>query len=154
MIFIMNRALYPTCVAVIFASLSLLCGCSTFEHDWEAAASAKPIGRADMTGRWQGTWASEADTHTGGLRCLITRLDDTTYHARYAATFWGIFHFSYEMDLTAKQLPDHVIFEGEADLGAMAGGVYHYEGHADAENYEATYRCSVDHGKFTMKRPE
>ena len=38
-------------------------------------------------------------------------------------------------------------------LGFLAGGVYHYEGHADATNYFSTYSCKYDHGTFQMSRP-
>lgn len=142
------------CTLIILACVALASGCSPFEHDWNAAAGAKPADATDITGRWQGTWTSEASGHSGGLRCLITRIDTKTYHARYAATFWSIFHFGYEMDLTAERQVDWVHFQGEADLGAMAGGLYHYDGHANAESYSATYRSSQDHGNFVMKRPE
>jgi hypothetical protein len=144
----------PIFLAPIFTGILLLSGCSQFERDWEAAAAVKPADSTDITGRWQGTWSSDASGHNGGLRCLMTRINSKTYHARYAATYFTILHFSYEMDLSADRMPEWVKFEGEADLGAMAGGVYHYEGHANAENFYATYRSNQDHGRFTMKRPE
>ena len=137
---------------VILSGLALMCGCSSFDRDWKAAASSKPQSATDMTGRWQGTWASDANGHNGGLRCLITRTGDNAYHARYAATYWSIFHFGYDMDLVAEQEVDAVHFKGEADLGSMAGGVYHYDGHANAADFTATYQSEADHGRFTMKR--
>jgi len=132
----------------------LLGGCSAFDRDWDAAAKVQPSSPTDITGRWQGTWKSDASGHDGGLRCLITRIDPRTYHARYAATYGGIFHFGYEMDLIATPEQDWIKFEGQADLGSMAGGVYHYEGHANAEKFYATYHCDKDHGRFDMNRPE
>ncbi|HWE97390.1 MAG TPA: hypothetical protein VG269_25755 [Tepidisphaeraceae bacterium] len=139
---------------VILSGLALMCGCSSFDRDWKAAATVKPESPTDMTGRWQGIWASDASSHNGGLRCLITRTGDDTYHARYAATYWSIFHFGYDMDLTAQQQADAVHFQGQADLGSMAGGVYHYDGHANATDFTSTYQSESDHGKFVMKRPE
>jgi len=47
-----------------------------------------------------------------------------------------------------------VHFDGEADLGWMAGGVYKYDGHANSTDYFCTYHSSYDNGSFTMKRPE
>ncbi|HET6252219.1 MAG TPA: hypothetical protein VFE47_31325 [Tepidisphaeraceae bacterium] len=139
---------------MIFACLSMLTGCSSFDHDWDAAASAKPVGPTDMTGRWEGTWASDTDGHTGGLRCLITQTGTRTYHARYAATYGGMFHFNYEMDLEADPKFDWVTFTGSADLGALAGGEYHYEGRADSEKFYARYTSDADRGQFNMTRPE
>src|SRR5258708_6425094 len=114
---------------ILILGLSLFCGCSSFDHDWNAAAGIKPQTPTDMTGRWQGEWISDANAHSGGLRCLITRGEKNTYHARYAATYGGIFHFNYEMDLTAEKQMEWIRFEGQADLGSMAGGIYHYDGH-------------------------
>ena len=128
-------------------------GCSTFDHDWDAAAGVRPVSQSDISGRWQGTWSSNANSHSGDLRCLITRTDDKTFHARYAATYASILHFNYEMDLTAEREGEFMRFAGQADLGAMAGGIYHYEGHANATDFFANYKSDGDYGRFVMKRP-
>jgi hypothetical protein len=50
---------------------------------------------------------------------------------------------------------DHVLrFEGEADLGWLAGGVYRYDGQATPASFFSTYKSKYDHGTFQMKRPE
>lgn len=46
-----------------------------------------------------------------------------------------------------------VRLEGDADLGWLAGGAYHYEGHASPVEYVCTYRSKTDHGIFKMTRP-
>jgi hypothetical protein len=140
--------------ALLIVCLALVTGCSSFDRDWNAAASFKPASATDITGRWEGTWQSDVDNHSGGLRGLITQTGKDTYHARYAATYGGILHFNYEMDLTGQQTFDWITFQGSADLGALAGGTYHYEGHATSERFFATYRSADDHGEFNMKRPE
>ena len=86
------------------------------------------------------------------LRAFAELVQDA--HARYLATFGGIFHFKYEMNLNASLLQDWVHFQGSADLGAMAGGLYTYEGDANSEKFFATYKSESDHGQFNMKRPE
>ena len=100
----------------IFAAMLFVCGCSSFDHDWNGAAGMKPENPVDITGRWQGTWASSVGTHHGDLRCLITRSDATNYRARYAATYGGIFHFEYEIALTGERKGEWIRFEGQADL--------------------------------------
>jgi hypothetical protein len=140
---------------VIFSGLALMCGCSTFDKDWKVAVDSwQPAGHTDITGPWQGTWQSEANTHSGGLRCLITRSGENAYHARFAATYWKIFHFGYEMDLAADPHLDQVHFDGSADLGWLAGGAYRYDGHSNSTDFYCTYHSQHDHGNFTMKRPE
>ena len=142
------------CAPALWLLASLICcSCSTFDKDWDAAAGLKAENPTDITGRWQGNWQSDASNHSGDLRCLVTRQGKSSYHARYAATYWNALHFEYEMNLTAERRGDWMHFEGQADLGPMAGGIYHYEGNANDSSYFATYKSLVDHGKFTMKRP-
>lgn len=140
---------------VVFSGIALLCGCSSFDRDWKVnSAEWRLAAHTDITGPWQGTWQSDASGHSGDLRCLITRTGDTTYHARFAATYWKLFHFGYEMDLTADPHLDQLHFEGQSDLGWLAGGKYQYDGHANSTDLYCTYQSSYDHGHFTMKRPE
>lgn len=143
-----------TIFSIIFLSLALcvLTGCSDFDRDWDRLANTKPTNTMDITGRWQGSWVSDVNGHSGGLRCIMSRVDDYTYHARYAATYGGFLHFNYEMDLTSVRESDWIRFAGQADLGGVAGGVYHYDGHANADKFTATYKSSADHGSFDMKR--
>lgn len=139
-----------------FSLVALLCvaGCSTFDRDWDAAGALHPAGSTDITGRWQGNWASNVSSHSGELRCLITRDSDRKlYHARYAATYLGVFHFNYDMDMTGQREGEWVKLSGQADLGGMAGGVYHYDAHANATDFFATYKSDEDNGRFTLKRP-
>jgi len=138
---------------LVVASLLLFTGCSHFDHDWAATAGIQPNGLQDITGRWQGTWQSAADGHSGGLRCIVTRVNETTYHAAFFATYASILHFTYDMNLSAHPQGEVMIFEGQSDLGPLAGGLYHYDGHANSTDFFANYKCSYDNGTFTMKRP-
>ena len=128
-------------------------GCSSFEQEWKSA-SALPAAPTDVTGRWQGTWASDSG-HSGGLRCVVSRVDARTCRAHFDATYAGALHFNYVAQLQGEQAPDgYTYFEGESDLGALAGGVYKYEGRADAREFTSTYRSSGDRGVFRMTRPD
>ena len=91
---------------------------------------------------------------TGGLRAIITPVSTETYHARYHATYAGILTFGYEMDLRAEERDGATWFYGHADLGALAGGKYHYAGRATDEEFVCLYEADEDHGFFRMKRPE
>src|SRR5713226_3012766 len=127
-------------------------GCSTFNRDWKAAAStAAPAN--DITGRWEGTWQSEATEHHGKLRCLVTYLEGGDYQARYRAKYLRIMSFSYPVRLKVAAAEDGFKFNGEADLGWYAGGRYQYQGRASATNFFSTYKSKDDHGSFQMARP-
>jgi hypothetical protein len=132
--------------------LLLACGCSTFNRDWRRAVK-QPVDQTSPEGRWEGRWISESNGHNGKLRCLMSRESDSIYRAKFRATYAGILHFGY----TARwEMHSHDIgweFDGEADLGKMAGGVYYYEGRTTGTNLVSTYRSKYDHGRFEMHRP-
>jgi hypothetical protein len=91
--------------------------------------------------------------HTGRLRCLLRRDTAGQYQARFHAKYKRIFSFGYTVPLTVKAT-NHVFgFQGEANLGWYAGGLYHYEGQMSPTNFLSTYRCPADHGTFQMTRP-
>lgn len=111
-----------------------------------------------MAGPWDGEWRSDANGHHGRLRCLMSPLSDEAWQARFHAKY-KIFKFipisfGYTVELTGKETNGHHTFQGEEDLGKLAGGIYHYEGEATAEEFFSTYRSQYDHGTFHMRRPE
>jgi hypothetical protein len=135
---------------LIFASI---CGCSSFNHAWKQAG-LKPTPRNSIAGRWEGRWISDVNGHHGALRCLMTHDTNSTYRAWFRATYGGLLHFSY----TARwEIQPHDIgweFNGEADLGKLAGGAYYYEGRATTTNLISIYRSKYDHGRFELTRPK
>ncbi len=84
----------------------------------------------------------------------MSKESDSLYRARFRATWGGLFHYTYTAQL---ELQPHDIgweFNGEADLGKFAGGVYYYEGRATATNLFSTYRSKRDRGTFDLERPK
>jgi hypothetical protein len=144
---------FGSAVLALLAATSLFAaGCSTFNRDWKKAA-ATPAGNTLLEGRWEGSWRSDVNGHTDRLRCLITKLDQGLYQARFHAKYRKIFSFGYTVPLRAENTNGQVHFSGEADLGSLAGGLYKYKGHAEATNFFSTYTCKYDHGTFQMGRP-
>jgi hypothetical protein len=133
-----------------------LCGCSSFERDWEALANAPPAA-GELEGRWEGGWRSEATSHEGGLRCIVTRVEGDRYDMRYRATYRLVFcllSFEYTVRMESSEEGGRILFRGEEDLGWLAGGRYTYEGEAGGGELRSRYRSSGDHGEFSMKRPQ
>ena len=127
-------------------------GCSTFNRDWKT--SEQTVAQTnDIQGRWEGTWLSQTKGHHGSLRCLLTRETDYQYEARFHATYWKVFRFGYAVQLIATPADGAYQFRGDADLGWLAGGTYHYEGTVTPTNFFSTYRAAGDHGIFQMHRP-
>jgi hypothetical protein len=133
-------------------SLLLASGCASFNHQWKAAAK-ESVPSNDLEGRWKGVWASQVDHHTDELRCIVTRKEDGTYRARFHAKYHKVFTFGYTVPLHAQPGTNGYQFNGSANLSWLAGGMYHYEGHADGTNFWSTYSCKYDHGTFQMARP-
>jgi hypothetical protein len=137
----------------VFLIASMLCGgCTTFHHDWEVA-SHQSVPATELKGRWEGFWLSDANAHTGKLRCVISQKEDGDYRARFHAKYGKVFSFGYTVTLKVEPLGDSYKFQGQANLGWLAGGVYSYEGHADQTNFFSTYSSKYDHGTFQMTRP-
>lgn len=132
--------------------MALLCGCSSFNRAWHKAGSA-PAATDSIEGRWEGHWLSDANGHTGKLRCLLSRDADGEYTAWFRATYWKILRFSYRVPLQVEAHDGVWLFSGSEDLGSMAGGIYHYTGSATPTNFHSTYRSDYDHGIFQMSRP-
>jgi hypothetical protein len=130
-----------------------LCGCSSFNRDWRSAETL-PTSPHSIEGRWEGRWDSEANGHNGKLRCLMTRISDSEYRARFRATYARVLKFSYTAELRMQPHHEGWEFNGEADLGKLAGGVYYYEGRISSSNMFSTYRSKYDQGTFELQRPE
>lgn len=128
-------------------------GCSSFTRDWNRSAR-EPVANDSIEGAWEGKWVSDANGHTGRLRCLLTRQDDSHYEARFWATYWKILRFTYTVPLSVEQREGKWHFIGSENLGKAAGGVYEYAGHATPAAFWSTYKSKYDHGTFEMGRPE
>jgi hypothetical protein len=145
----MNLRLFNARVLLLPMSMVILAGCSNFDREWRDAGTRPASG---IEGRWQGSWKSEADGHTGALLCVIRHGDGDTYNASFNATYSSIFHFGYDAKLTGHQVGNLVHLTGDENLGWPVG-VYHYEGTADPTQFYCTYRSKDDHGYFALSRP-
>jgi hypothetical protein len=132
-------------------SSSLLAGCSTFNRDWEAMDQAAEVA-SGIEDRWEGTWLSDANGHTGALRCILATDEVGTLNARYRARYGGCFSFEYTVPMAVWRDGEVYRFSGEADLGLLAGGRYEYEGTVVGDAFTSTYTSARDHGTFQMTR--
>jgi hypothetical protein len=139
---------------LLLSVILLFGGCSSFNRDWNKAADQSFEG---MEGRWIGRWHSDYNQHNGVLRCLITKRKGETYHTRFHAKYKLSFitvSYPYDMDMTLTPQGDTFIFTGQADLGKLAGGLYHYDGNGTVQRIDINYRADKDHGTFLLERPE
>jgi len=130
--------------------LGCMFGCSNFNREWQKAAE-RPAGGVD--GAWVGKWESDAGHGGGGLKCLLTKIGEEQYQARFYASYWMIFRFHTQVILGAKWEGSRILLSGKEDLGWLRGGVYEYEGFVTFGEFSCEYRSKHDMGRFIMKRP-
>lgn len=94
------------------------------------------------------------------MRALIAKMDTNHYDVKFRAAYkfetfkFITAHFGYTVRMeTRPSTNEDVAFHGSEDLGKLAGGVYTYEGHANATNFFSTYKSKYDRGVFEMRRP-
>ena len=134
--------------------LPLLAGCSSFHREWREAMK-QPATAHDITGCWEGTWQNSNNTHQDRMWAILTRTSDTEYRAHFHARYKKLFSFSYRTTFRGSWIGEEFRFHGEEDLGALAGGLYNYEGRASPTNFFSTYSSKYDVGTFILhRRPE
>lgn len=138
--------------AFVIPVAAVLCGCSGFNYAWKQAGE-QPAPAGSIQGRWQGRWLSDVNGHNGALRCIVSVNETNGYEARFRATYRKVVRFSYTVPLAVTSSNGVWHFNGQENLGALAGGVYHYEGTATPTQFHSTYRSKYDHGWFDMSRP-
>jgi len=108
-------------VLVFSLVLLALCGtgCSSFEDRWAEQLDRPPAN--GLAGLWEGTWLSDVNAHTGGLRAIVEKSSDGRYHAYYRATYTLVFcdvTFEYDLPMDVTEEDGAYRFRGEADLGS------------------------------------
>ena len=136
---------------VLFGAVVVTTGCSGFERAWKETASVAP-GSDPVVGCWQGRWYSETANHGDKLRCVIMRRDDGTYDAWFRACFMKMMAGEYHAKLVTTDHETHVQVQAKADLGALAGGIYHQKGRIQSGRYVTRYWSKKDRGTLTMQR--
>jgi hypothetical protein len=124
----------------------LVTNCRGFHEAWESAPS--PDASDALSGRWDGSWKSDANGAHGPLRCVVTRLDADRWRATFHATFGRILKACYETEFVASGAR----FQGTSDLGTFGGGVYEYTVDINADEFVAAFRSRTDRGTFHMRR--
>lgn len=134
--------------------IALGTGCSGFHRAWRQEATTNPGYPPSMIeGAWEGEWISDSNGHHGRLRCLLTENEDGTYTTWYHAKYLKFLSFAYAVEVNSNPTDKGYSLSGEADLGKLAGGMYHYEGTISDGHFKASYESKYDDGTFRMTRP-
>jgi hypothetical protein len=129
-------------------ALGLLCGCSSFEHEWARAAKQPPLD-SDPMGAWTGTWQNTNNTHGGALRALLVRASPTNYTATFHAT-WGKQSGTFSTRFVGSREGNELAFTGSKRLLMVR---IRNVGTVNPTNLTSTYESRFDDGTFTLTRP-
>ena len=134
-----------------------LCGtmvsCTGFPRGWRAAKSSPPTDA--LSGAWVGTWRSDANGHTGGLRAVVAPLPEQpgTWRFRYRASWKRVLCAGFTVDCRATRQPDGSWrVTGSRDLGPLFGGVFNHTATVSGDTLDACYDARLDRGTMSMKR--
>jgi len=128
--------------------------CSSFDHKWEEAAVLETGKDAAVAGRWEGSWTSDVNGHTGTLRCILTPIEEGRVQADFHARFWKFFSWRYQVPLAVDSMNKTNRISGSSNLGWLFGGQYQCRGGVQDSEFTATYTNRYDHGIMVMSRPE
>lgn len=70
----------------------------------------------------------------------------------YHATWMGFLSGGYKATHQVQTKGDVHSFKGEHKMPDWAGGLYHYDGTIQGNEFKAAYKSSADNGSYTMKR--
>jgi hypothetical protein len=147
----MSRISLVARLCVLAAATTTLTGCA-FEREWQSAQSYS-WPENELAGCWEGNWHSDWNGHEGGLRAIVTKQGEGYYHAHFKATFLKVVPYEFELPMLVTEDGHIYTFEGDADLGLLAGGKYVYNGTASGGQFQADYSAeNNDHGTFTMSK--
>ena len=106
------------------------------------------------TGRWEGHWSSDGSGWRGPVRCIVTKATDGTYDARFRARYATVLATERHIELGSFRRGGLWHFEGEENLGLLAGGRHVYRGKASADQLFLTYESARGRGSLELERPD
>jgi hypothetical protein len=118
-----------------------------------ALCSAAQKARAvDLSGCWEGCWASHCTPHKGPLKAEFVKQDDTHYCVHFQGRFFKLLPFKYSVMLeVVEDRGDQVTLAGSHYLGRMMG-TFSYTASATDCNFTANYSSCKDNGVFKLSK--
>jgi hypothetical protein len=136
---------------LIFLAL-LPAACTGIPRGWQ---EAKRSAVTDVNGAWLGTWRSDVNGHSGGLRAVVTPVPGTseTRLFRFRASWAKILCAGFSFEGTVKAGgPNTWTVTGSKDLGRVFGGTFTCTGTVRADEFKARYDSKMDRGVMELRR--
>jgi hypothetical protein len=135
----------------LLAVTQLLIGCSTVYNQKWRRAPKQTESHTGVVGRWEGSWLSSVNQHTGKLKCIVSETASEEYDFHYWAR-WSLFSWTYHLKLPIEETDAITTFSGTKNLGKLAGGAFEFDGRVEGNQFEASYDSKFDRGQFSMIR--
>jgi hypothetical protein len=117
-----------------------------------AASAAHSAWATDLSGCWEGCWASHCTPHKGPLKATFVKQDETHYCVHFKGRFFKVLPFKYSVTLEViEDTGESVTLSGSHYLGRMFG-TFTYTATADACNFTANYSSCKDQGVFKLQK--
>jgi len=143
--------------SLLFLPALYLVACTGIPQNW-AEAKRSTTG---VEGAWLGTWRSDVNGHSGGLRAAVTTVhhdpplpsDHDTRLFRFRASWAKILCAGFSLHGTVKKTgPDSWTMSGSKDLGKLFGGTFTCTGTVRGDEFKARYDAKMDRGVMEMRR--
>jgi hypothetical protein len=147
-----HKAFLPPSLLLLAALILSSCA-SGFNRRWDTAAtslSTSPRTNA-IAGRWEGTWESRKNGHTGVLKCVVSPQGGRNYLFDYYAEWGPGFKSTFEIECEATPIAGGYAVSGSKKL--PISGTYTHEGMIRNGVFEAEFASKRKNvGSFRMRR--
>ena len=114
-------------------------------------SAAQQAYAVDLSGCWEGCWASNCTRHHGPLKATFVKCGES-YDVHFRGRFFGILPFKYSVTLkVVEDTGDAVTLSGSHYLGRMFG-TFTYTAHATECQFTANYDSCKDNGVFKLSK--
>ncbi|HTN77368.1 MAG TPA: hypothetical protein VL096_19050 [Pirellulaceae bacterium] len=115
-------------------------------------SAARPVWAVDLSGCWEGCWASNCTRHHGPLKATFVKCGDDQYDVHFRGRFFGVLPFKYSVTLdVVEDRGDSVTLSGSHYLGRMFG-TFTYTAEATACQFHSRYDSCKDNGVFKLSK--
>ena len=139
-------------IALVSLCTLPLAACTGIPRGWQQARQNPTTG---PDGAWVGTWRSDVNGHTGGLRAVVTPVcaDTSQRDFRFRASWAKILCAGFDLQAAVKPSgPGTWTVTGSRDLGRLFGGTFTCTGTFRGDVFQARYGAKMDHGIMEMRR--
>lgn len=116
------------------------------------AGAAQHASAVDLSGCWEGCWASNCTRHHGPMKATFVKCGESSYQVAFRGRFFGVLPFKYDVTLNVVENNDETVtLSGSNYLGRMFG-TFTYTATATDCQFNADYDSCKDNGVFKLTK--